>query len=32
MIQKKMEKERGWLKRLWKRGRKQVLAESGATP
>ena len=26
-IQRKMEAERGWLKRLWVRGRKQVLGE-----
>ncbi len=28
MIQKKMESERGWLKRLWTKGRKQVAAAS----
>lgn len=26
MIQKKMESERGWLKRLWKKGRAEVVA------
>ncbi len=32
MIQKKMESERGWLKRLWKQGRKNVEAQIVGAP
>ena len=32
MIQKKMESERGWLRRLWKQGRKSVEAHALGAP
>jgi NADH-quinone oxidoreductase subunit B len=31
-IQQKMENERGWLKRLWTKGRQAVIAGQGSTP
>jgi NADH-quinone oxidoreductase subunit B len=32
MIQKKMESERGWLKRLWGKGRRAVQAANARSP